>query len=68
MWCQSMDAAERHLAVGAKGSELGVWDLSTQQRIYLGKGTKPNRIDLVDPAHNSAVAYLPGKDSNRVGS
>lgn len=54
--------------MGAKGSELGIWDLSTQQRIYLGKGTKPNRIGLVDPAHNSAVAYLPGKDSNRVGS
>lgn len=52
--------------MGSKGSELGVWDIHTQQRVFLGKGAKPNRIGLVDPAQNSAVAYIPGADSSRV--
>ena len=52
--------------MGGKGSELGVWDIHTQQRVFLGKGAKPNRIGLVDPAQNSAVAYIPGADSSRV--
>ncbi|KAK9845794.1 hypothetical protein WJX81_002564 [Elliptochloris bilobata] len=64
--CMSVDGAESRLAVGSKGSELGVWDLHTQQRVFLGKGKKPNHIGLVDPAHNSAVAYLPGPDSSQV--
>ena len=53
--------------MGANGSELGVWDIRTQQRVFLGKGAKPNRIGLVDRAHNSAVAYIPGADSSKVG-
>jgi hypothetical protein len=61
-----VDAADRHVAVGAKGAELGVWDLGTQQRVFHGRGAKPNRIGLVDPAHNSAAAYLPEPDSNKV--
>ena len=66
MWRQALDSEARHLAVGGKGSELGVWDIHTQQRVFLGKGAKPNRIGLVDPAQNSAVAYMPGADSSRV--
>ncbi len=61
-----MDAADRHLAVGAKGAELGVWDLETRERVFHGRGAKPNRIGLVDPAHNSAVAYVPEPDGNKV--
>jgi len=63
---QAVDAADRHVAVGAKGAELGVWDLETRQRVFHGRGAKPNRIGLVDPAHNSAAAYLPEPDGNKV--
>lgn len=64
---QALDSDAGHLAVGAKGSELGVWDTHTQQRVFLGKGAKPNRIGLVDPAQNSAVAYIPGGVGRKVG-
>ena len=35
-------------AFGSEGAELSIWDIATQQRSYIAKGSKPNRIGLVD--------------------
>ncbi len=63
---QAVDEDGRYLAVGNQGTELSIWDLQTQQRFYLAKGTKPNRIGLVDLASNTCVAFVPGTDGNKV--
>lgn len=56
------------MAVGCQGSELNIWDVKTQQQIFLAKSAKPNRIGLVDPPWCSAVAVLPGSDNSKVFS
>ena len=52
--------------MGCRGTELGIWDLATRQRSYLAKGAKPNRIGLVDPPCNTAVAFVPGSSATKV--
>lgn len=63
---QALNAASSHAALACQGSELGIWDLQTQQRSYHAKGGKPNMLRLVDKPHNTAVAFLPGSDSQRL--
>lgn len=41
---QAVDEVASKAAVGCIGTELSIWDLETQQRSYLAKGAKPNRI------------------------
>lgn len=41
---QAVDEAASRAAVGCLGAELNIWDLQTQQRTYLGKASKPNRM------------------------
>ena len=53
-------------AFGSEGAELSIWDIATQQRSYLAKGSKPNRIGLVDHPNNTAVAFIPGTDATKV--
>lgn len=63
---QAVDEDGKFLAVGNQGTELSVWDLQTQQRAFLAKAGKPNRIGLVDPAHNTCVAFVPGTNARQV--
>eukprot|EP00884_Botryococcus_braunii_P019892 jgi/Botrbrau1/6587/Bobra.0189s0014.1 len=57
----------REAAVGTQGtSQLTVWDLNTQQRLYLAKGAKPNAIGLVDKPWDSALTYLRGGEARKV--
>ena len=58
--------AARLVALACNGSELSIWDLQQQQRSYQAKGNKPNRIGLVDKPWNTAVAFLPGSDGQKV--
>ena len=53
-------------AFGSEGAELSIWDIATQQRSYIAKGSKPNRIGLVDHPNNTAVAFIPGTDATKV--
>lgn len=53
-------------AFGSEGAELSIWDIVTQQRSYIAKGSKPNRIGLVDHPNNTAVAFIPGTDATKV--
>ncbi|CAK0781593.1 hypothetical protein CVIRNUC_005416 [Coccomyxa viridis] len=52
-------------AFGSEGAELSIWDIVTQQRSYIAKGSKPNRIGLVDHPNNTAVAFIPGTDATK---
>jgi hypothetical protein len=40
--------------------------VATRQRSYLAKSAKPNRIGLVDPPCNTAVAFVPGSSATKV--
>ena len=53
-------------AFGNEGAELSIWDIATQQRSYIAKGSKPNRIGLVDHPNNTAVAFIPGTEASKV--
>lgn len=52
--------------MACNGSELSIWDLEQRQKQYQAKGNKPNRIGLVDKPWNTAVAFLPGSDGQKV--
>ena len=58
--------AATSLALACDGSELSIWDLECRQKQYQAKGNKPNRIGLVDKPCNTAVAFLPGSDGQKV--
>ncbi|KAA6423488.1 MAG: hypothetical protein FRX49_06548 [Trebouxia sp. A1-2] len=66
--CMAVHARDTatHIALACNGSELGIWDLQKQQRSYHAKGNKPNRIGLVDKPWNTAAAFLPGSDGQKV--
>lgn len=40
--------------------------MEQQQKQYQAKGNKPNRIGLVDKPWNTAVAFLPGSDGQKI--
>ena len=63
-----MDEEGRLLAVGARGTELSVWDIGSQQRTYLAKSSKPDRVGLTDPPWCTAVAFVPGSSGSKVTS
>ena len=44
---QAVDEGASKAAVGCIGTELSIWNLETQQRSYLAKGAKPNRIGVL---------------------
>lgn len=54
------------IALACHGSELSIWDVEQQHKQYQAKGNKPNRIGLVDKPWNTAVAFLPGSDGQKV--
>ena len=58
--------ASMDVAFACNGSELGIWNLQTQQQSYHAKGNKPNRIGLVDRPWNTAAAFLPGSEGQKV--
>lgn len=58
--------AATSIALACNGSELSLWDLERRQKQYQAKGNKPNRIGLVDKPWNTAVAFLPGSDGQKV--
>ena len=55
-----------NIALACHGSELSIWDLQQGQKQYQAKGNKPNRIGLVDKPWNTAAAFLPGSEGQRV--
>ncbi len=55
-------------AFGCRGTELSIWDIAAQQRSYLAKGAKPNRVGLMDIPANTAVAFIPGSEATKVGA
>lgn len=63
---QAVNEPSTQVALACHGSELGIWDLQRQQRSYHAKGGKPNKLRLVDKPHNTAVAFLPDSNSQRV--
>ena len=63
---QDISTASLKAAFGNEGSELSIWDIATQQRDYIAKGSKPNRIGLVDHSNNTAVAFIPGTEATQV--
>ena len=40
--------------------------MQQQQKQYQAKGNKPNRIGLVDKPWNTAVAFLPGSEGQKI--
>ena len=63
---QAVNEASTQAALACHGSELGIWDLQQQQQSYHAKGGKPNKLRLVDKPHNTALAFLPDSNSQRV--
>ncbi|KAK9915387.1 hypothetical protein WJX75_008542 [Coccomyxa subellipsoidea] len=57
---------ESCIALGCEGTEVNIWDVRSQQRTFLAKSAKPNRIGLVDLPWCSAVAFMPGSESLKV--
>ena len=54
------------IALACHGSELSIWDVGQQKKLYQAKGNKPNRIGLVDKPWNTAAAFLPSSDGKMV--
>ena len=58
--------SDTNVALACHGSELSIWDLEQSQKQYQAKGNKPNRIGLVDKPWNTAVAFLPGSNGQKI--
>lgn len=54
------------IALACHGSELSIWDLGQQKKLYQAKGNKPNRIGLVDKPWNTVAAFLPSSNGQRI--
>ena len=67
-WLQAISEDGTKAAFGCEGAELSIWDIATQQRSYLAKGAKPNRVGLVDHASNTAVTFVPGSEATKVNA
>ncbi|KAK9832561.1 hypothetical protein WJX84_011909 [Apatococcus fuscideae] len=57
--CAAVSSEAGLAAVGCRGSELSLWNISTQQKAFQAKGAKPNKLGLMDPPWNSALAFVP---------
>lgn len=66
MGTQAVSEDESCIALGCEGTEVNIWDVRSQQRTFLAKSAKPNRIGLVDLPWCSAVAFMPGSESLKV--
>jgi ribosome biogenesis protein NSA1 len=66
--CSVLDEPTGFLAVGSQGAELRVFDLALpdQPAVFNAKGSKPNRVGLVDKPWNSAVAFFPGSQGKKI--
>jgi ribosome biogenesis protein NSA1 len=66
--CSAVEESVGFLAVGSQGAELRVYNLALpdQPTVFAAKGSKPNRIGLVDKPWNSAVAFFPGSNGNKI--
>ena len=66
--CSALDEPTGFLAVGSQGAELRVFDIALpdQPAVFTAKGSKPNRIGLVDKPWNSAVAFHPGSNGTKI--
>ncbi len=66
--CSDLDEPTGYLAVGSQGAELRVYNLALpdQPAVFTAKGSKPNRVGLVDKPWNSAVAFFPGSNGNKI--
>ena len=54
-------------AVGSQGAELRIYSLALpKEPIFSGRGSKPNRVGLVDRPWNSAVAFYPGSEGTKI--
>lgn len=54
------------LAIGCKGAELRLIDINTGQTAFTAKGGKPNKVGVVDPAWNTALAFVPGSGGKKI--
>jgi ribosome biogenesis protein NSA1 len=65
---QAVDEDGRHLVVGSDGQQPALWELASLTKIWQAKGGKPNKIGLVDLAHTTAIAFLPGSSTTTTKS
>ena len=63
---QAMNEAGTHIALGCCGTSLSLWQLDTRAKVWQAKGPKRNRIGLVDKPWDTAVAFLPGSQGQRL--
>ena len=63
---QAINEAGTHIALGCCGTSLSLWQLDTQAKVWQAKGPKRNRIGLVDKPWDTAVAFLPGSQGQRL--
>jgi len=66
--CSAIEESAGLLAVGSQGAELRVYNLALpeQPTVFAAKGSKPNRVGLVDKPWNSAVAFFPGSNGTKI--
>ena len=63
---QAINEAGTHIALGCCGTSLSLWQLGTHAKVWQAKGPKRNRIGLVDKPWDTAVAFLPGSQGQRL--
>ena len=63
---QAINEAGTHIALGCCGTSLSLWQLDTRAKVWQAKGPKRNRIGLVDKPWDTAVAFLPGSQGQRL--
>lgn len=50
---------QRHIILGCKGAQPGMWDLATQQQTFAARAPTATRMDPVESPWTTAIASVP---------
>ena len=65
--CSALEESAGLFAVGSHGAELRLYNLALPDGpVFSGKGSKPDKLGLVDRPWNSAVAFFPGSNGTKI--
>lgn len=62
----ALDHEGSRAAVGGEGCQISIFDLNTKQRMFKGKGPKPDHLGLVEPPFLTASTFLPASNPYQV--
>lgn len=64
--CMAVNPTAEQIAIGGLGTEMAVYDMVTQKRIFQAKGAKKDFLGLQDKPWVSCLAWIPGGDNRKV--